>query len=757
MDILQGKQYKSLQERFTDCTEDYGPYSYIRIELPFDQADVKKKLAMKKKTGMYCAIPELMFKKSNLPSRFEVYDAYRRFFALCESIGIKSAFNLEVAYERFILGDEGEENEDIASENLTLHSYRCTEEEDIRYNLHKGTLMSLVAYDGNEDIIDLREFVSDGVLTWTVPRGNWDILEFNSLPDTDSGRINYLSYRVSRNYIIEATEELGGIASEMKPESLTAIKYNDIGFIGKNRRMWSRDLNEVFKGEYGFDPSPYYPALFYHIGKDTKRLKAQLMDCRAKMLRDGFCRAAHDYAAEYSISCIGGFIEPKLSACSAVTGDTLLVSMYTPSALLNKAYLYGINSVKIAAGASYCFDRTTVNCDVFKDYRKVDLDIAYKDAMHAFARGANRLIFHSADFEEDNAPSIIKTIMGEENVADFSRFVTCVQSVLKGGRHVSDIALLYPIYSVHSGVYFYDSPVEGFEYPDTPSNLDYMSVINSISFYSGHDLTVLHPNAFNSFCTVKKSKIYLENGNSREKYRVLVIPATSVISITSLEICKEFFDAGGKIIATGELPSYAIESTKDSNRDDEVRALVAHIFGEDAANDNIMRRYAVNRNENGGIAYMLYFTKTAADGTNMVDSKLIEAALNDLSVAYDVSLPEMVKYESTGALNPPYPTFIKMGLSNHLPNGGMINYIHKRRGDIDVYYFSNTTTLKLETPLILRGKLLIDEWNPHTGRMRRLPSTYFVKSYGDAALCFTQVSLELDQAKSTILIGIPEE
>ncbi len=753
MDQLQAKQLVSLKERFTSCDEIYNPYSFLRISFPFDEGEIKRALQKKKKYGFYCTIPELMKKKGYSPSRFEIYDAYRRLFLLGDEVGMKIGFNLEVAFEAFSLDDDGETSYELAARNLTLHSYRCTECEDISYNLHRGATMSLVAYDGLEDIVDLRPFVKNSVLEWTVPRGNWDILEFTAVPDTDSGRINYLDYASSRSYIYSTAEELGGIESEIKPDSLAAVKYNEIGFITKNRRMWSESFNEHFAEKFGFDPAPYYPALYYNIGPETNRLKAQFMDCRADMLREGFCRAIHDFAEAYSISCLGGFLEPKLSACSAVTGDTLAVNSYDPSALLSRAYLYGINSVKIAAGAAYSFDRPTVNCDIFKGYTDIDFDVAYKDAMHAFSRGANRLIFHSPDFENENAPSLIKIITGEKDVADFSKYVTRVQSVLKGGRHVSDIALLYPIYSVHTGVWFYDYPVEGFEYPETKSNIDYMSVINSISFYSGHDLTVLHPTAMNSYCRVEENRLILENKNSKENYRVLVIPATTVISLHSLELAAEFYEAGGKIIATGELPSVALESTKEKNLDGRVRELICKIFGEDAANDNIMRRYCVNKNENGGIAYTLYFTKTAADGTNMVNSKLLDAALCDLNVAYDVSLPEMVKYESTGALNAPYPLFKKMGFSNHLPNGGMINHIHKKRGDLDIYFISNTTNIRLETPLILRGKLEIEEWNPHTGKMRKLIPTYFTRTYGDETVTFTHIDIELDSAKSLILVG----
>ena len=755
MEALHMKSYNALRDAFLSCSEADHPYSIMRITLPIDTQELKMHLMRKKRLGVPCVIPELMHTSDGDLSTVEIYETYARIFDIAKQVGIGIAFHLESGLEKLIINGDCDESTDLAARNLTMYTYRCIDREQVRYTLHSGRLMSIVAYDGNFDIIDLRPYLDGKILSWDSPGGKWDILEFSCVPDEDSGRVNYLNYNSSLSYISMISEELTSMADGKKPDALCSLKFSDVGFITKNRRMWTDDFNERFCQLYGFDPAPYYPVLFFNTGEDTARLKAQFMDCRAKMLANGFVKAAHDFAGEFGIECISGFISTKFSACSMLTGDNLLVNSYSPCALLGKAYMYGINSVKIAAGAGYNFDRQTINCDIFKDYDEIDFDVAYKESMHAFARGVNRLILHSPAIEESGLSSLFRTLGHGDDVEDYFNFSTRVQSVLKGGKHVSDIAVLYPIYSIHSGVYFYDYDVEGFEYPDTKNMLDYMNVINSISFYSGHDVTVLHPNALQSYCHTRNGNLYLDNGSSRECYSVMVLPATNVISIKTLELVKEFFDGGGKIIATGELPEHAIESTPDNNVDKRVKELVFEIFGKDAANINIMREYSENRNENGGIAYMLYFSLTAADGTNMVDSKLIRRALDSFRLPYDITITDMPRYESTGALNTVYPIFKKLGLSHHLPNGGMINRIHKRRGDTEIYYVSNTMTSRLDSPIVLRGRMSIEEWDPHTEKIKKLSPTFFTESFGSGSVTFTQFHVELEPSRSAIYIGTP--
>ena len=399
--------------------------------------------------------------------------------------------------------------------------------------------------------------------------------------------------------------------------------------------------------------------------------------------------------------------------------------------------MYGTNSIKIAAGAAYNFDIERVNGELFRNYARTDRDSLYKDAMNAFARGVNCTAVH------------LPPALTEDS--SFCDFTARVQTMLRGGRHVADIAMLYPIYHLHSKSGLYFSPAAGYEYPPTPSSADYMTLINSISLYSGHDLTLLHPETLDARCHTEGGMLYLDNERNKESFRVVVLPATSVISLSNLRLLKKFYDEGGKLVATGVLPQRAFEYDTNGQNDAEVRRLTEEIFGRDACDPMVMRDYCYTKNAAGGEAIFLYFNASAADGTQMTRSSTVNHALNSFGIPFDIYLPGMPRLEITGALNSCYPEFSTIGLHRTMPGGGMLNHIHKKHEDHDVYYFSNTTKAAYKHHVLLRGAFTVEEWNPHTGDMTERSSKLL--SYKD--VLYTTLRLSLDSGTSTFFYAKP--
>jgi hypothetical protein len=397
--------------------------------------------------------------------------------------------------------------------------------------------------------------------------------------------------------------------------------------------------------------------------------------------------------------------------------------------------MYGTNSVKIAAGTAYNFDIDRVNGELFRNYTLHERAHLYKDAMNAFARGVNCTAMHLTGELAENS--------------EFGDFATRVQTLLRGGRHVADIAMLYPIHYLHSKVNLYHSPVTGYEYPETLSAADYMTLINSISIYSGHDLTLLHPDALDTRCHVEGGLLYLDNERNREAFRVVVLPACEMISLSNIKRLKEFFLSGGKLLATGMLPTKAFEYDEKGENDREVCRIAAEIFGADACNPRVMRDYCYNRNENGGEAYFLYFNHSAVDGTKMIRSSTVNEVFNAFSLPYDIYLPGMPRLECTGGLNSIYPEFRTVGLHRTIPGGGMLNHIHKHHDDVDIYYFSNTSDKAYNHHVLLRGAFEVEEWDPHTASMRS--RTCGLLSYRGEI--YTTLRLTLESCKSTFFLA----
>ena len=696
-------------------------------------------------------------------------DFYSRLLGYAERTSVKVGFAPEHAYQDYLLRTLPDADADrLSGKVLMVYEYLCDANRTVNYRLHdSGKLMSIVALDDEKlkpETVDLRPFIKEDRVVWEPQSsGNWRVMEFVCERDPNAINTDVLSYEASTEMLSRIWDLFDERIGRHAGETLSVLEYHDVSFDAPNRRTWTLDFNEVFERHFGFDPAPYYPALFRSIGVDTAHLRSLFFSCRSKMMEEGYLRAVSDFARAKGLTPLGSVTEPKLTVSPLITGDNILNGTYAPGALLDKAYLYGTNSLKIAAAAAYNFDHERVSCELYRNYYRASKSILYNDAMNALARGANLMMVHIPLLEEKENRNLMRSLLASHWETDFAKYFGRIQSVLSGGRHVADIALLYPIYDLSGKTNFYVSPVKHFEYPPAPASADYMNVINGISTYAGHDLTVLHPETLNTRCHTENGILYLDNEMNKEAFSIVILPAADMISLESIRRIAEFYDAGGKVIATGVLPSKAYEFKPAENpgsrtrqtvneNDKEVARLVSHIFGADSSNPYVIRPFFYTSNEAGGEAYFLPFTSTAADGTASTKSKLLSDAIHSFELPLDIYIPDMPKLECIGALNSVYPEFEALGLANYIPGGGMLNHIHKRRDDCDIYYFSNTTNDPFDSYLLLRGRLSPEEWDPYTGKTH--PLAHSSVDFRDTH--YTRIPVSLPPSGSILIVSGPE-
>jgi len=746
-------EYAFLKEQFFDPDPKYRLSTFFDAKKTDAAEDAANFVASCEGRDAGCIIPRISDDRYLEPYELEHFrNTYTAMLETARERGLEIAFNLEGAIEDAIITSETEdfnENE-MRSKVLVRREYFCSDRESVKMPLRHGAHMSLVAFNEyTSETTDLRKFVQNGVLEWTAPYGNWIIYEFLCVDDEERNYANVLNHEASYKYIKSAYALFEDIFADYIPDVLSVLAYSDLCFSSRNRRDWDPSFNEVFEKRFGFDPSPYYPALFSTNIKNAEHYKSLFFECRSQMFLDGMLKALDEFANEKGLRLVGSVAEPKLSACSFVNGDALLDGLYAPGALLDKAYMYGTNSITVAAAASYNFGNDRVSCELFRDYYKISKRIMYNDTLNAYARGANLMLAHMPiiNSDDENETAFVKSETLPEWQTEFACFTSRTQALLRGGNHVSDIGLLYPIYTIHSKVNFYTLPAsEGFEYPSTHENLDYMTIVSMVTMFSGHDLTLIHPEAMNNYCSVDNGTLILNNGKRSENLKVIILPCTEIVSLGNMRLLLEFYRSGGHIIATGELPNKAFEL---DGTDNEIREISREIFGDDAINPDIMKSFCYNKNENGGEAYFLYFTRTAADGTKMVSTHKLNEALNSFDIPFDMYLPDMPRLQCTGALNNHYYEFKRLGLNYYIPGGGMLNHIHKRHGNINVYYFSNTTDVDYENFVLLKGALSPEEWDPHAVTIRPLDFRY-VKWKGEI---YTRIDLKIRHSASTFIIS----
>ncbi|MCR5682134.1 MAG: hypothetical protein K6G29_06755 [Clostridiales bacterium] len=653
---------------------------------------------------------------------------------------------------------------------LSEFEYACSENTTFKKKLHTtGPLMALCAVNDDDlTILDLRDRIEDGAVVWDVPAGNWNVMEFVCEPDPDAHYIDMMDYRTSSDYLKRTA---GALLDRIDAEGQVFRLFiaRNVLYAGRNRRMWHPDFNRAFREAYGFDPAPYYPLLFRGFPGHSGRYKSLMMSLRAKMLTDGYLKAVSDFCHARSLFSTGFPAESKATFCSWLFGDGQMLHRWAsaPGVSLPFAYLYGLNGIKVASGAADQFGADTVSADLFKYYSTLTKDIIYRESMNAFVRGVNMVFAHLGEDRTEKTDivegdgSVWGSIFSKgDDLSDFASYVTRVQTLLRGGEHVCEAAIVYPIHSLHSYVALYQSNNTEFEYPSTPENADYMELMNNFLNYVGIDTLFLHPDILAERTFSEDGFLYLPGEHGAMKLKILVLPSMSLISLKTLRVIRKFFDDGGKILATDALPTGAFECAaipedtnrslkEDSPEDLEVRELIRAIFGESVDDPHVIRSYYKNENDNGGIAYFLPANKTCLDGTDTVAADILLQAVRNFGTSPDILIERRPRVEFLGVVNQHLPDFMKIGIDKRLARGCSMNALHKRYAGCDIYFFSNTTGKDYNGHVLLRGRLQPEEWNPMNGKIRRSASE-LVRVRGEI---YTRVQLSVEATSCVFLVS----
>jgi len=775
-ELLHAADSVELKKMFQTMNRENSPYIYIPItaEDGLDTDERLEKLIQGYAKAGYAGVIPFTYNKSTVEALTrEYYSIYEKIRKYAAEHKMQTGYIDDSYIMRTYLSKEG--NDTAICYILCLYESSCMAGDSMHKKLSdKGSLMSVMAInDDTQELLDLRPYVKDGYLDWTVPDGNWNIEQYVCQPDPDSHVINLLDYDVCFRYLKDTFRFwLDSFPKDIRDTAGPFI-YRNVVFGGSNRRMWSADFNKVFEEKYGFDPAPYYPLLFRDFGPNSRRYKSLLSSCRAIMLQDGYLKAAADICHSAQIFCTGFPAESKETACSWMFGDGQMLHKYSsaPGVSIPFAYLYGLNGIKVASGAADGLGKEIVSADIFKYYLELNKDIIYRETLNSMVRGVNMLFTHLGEDRTDTNSKFgdnIKdaswgSIFSKNNdLADYAGFVTRAQSLLRGGEHISEVAIIYPIHSLHAQVYLYQSPVEGFEYPNTPENADYMELMNNFLNYVGVDATFLHPNVIRDRAFADNGILYIKDNQNevKQKYKVLVMPSMTIVSLRTMRMIRKFFDEGGKIIATDILPSGAYEcSTQFSDlntalksvsaEDEEITEHIRYVFGDDCLDKTKYARYYKNTNENGGTAYYFPANKRTVDGTESVSANILYQAIEKFDLAPDVFLDGMPRVEFSGIVNYHLPAFLKVKIGPRLAKGCSMNYLHKRYAGCDIYFISNTTGETYNKSILIKGRHQPEEWNPFTGKIKKLTGE-LVRFRGEI---YTKLHTDIEPSSGTFIVS----
>jgi hypothetical protein len=307
----------------------------------------------------------------------------------------------------------------------------------------------------------------------------------------------------------------------------------------------------------------------------------------------------------------------------------------------------------------------------------------YRAGMEAYARGINYLLPHGTWWDAENVTIIPEISWRNPAMADalpaYNQWAGRCETLLRGGRHVADIGIVYPIHDLAARYNFS-------EYKDSkngrivPKGSDYYELIGMMTRLLRRDYTLLHPEVIDEKCMIEGNEFVLNNRVNWERYKVLILPSSRTISLSNLRKIREFHDSGGTIIATTCLPEKSVEP----GQDEAIQHIVEEMFSGDGRG--------------------IFVPTLSADA--------MKAALDRLDIRWDISIDNLREVAEASKPGPKDPEGDKIDFA--------FNYIHKVKDEADIYFLSNSTARAIAADISIATEGIPALWNPHSGTIEAM-------------------------------------
>jgi hypothetical protein len=551
-------------------------------------------------------------------------------------------------------------------------------------------------------------------LSYSVEGDGWKIMAFVTVKDGHIG-MDYLSEEAVAGFIqITYEAYYARFQKYFENGTITSAFYDEPCFWPSNEnygvegaRMWTDDFNSFFAEMYGDDVNPvlYYPALFQDIGKTTTEARDRLLAVRTEMFAKRYIGQIDQWCRDHGIKLMGHMNCEDTESPVAYEGDLMYCFKYQEIPSVDVIYNYGMTEkyYKVISSSAYNWDKALVGVECYgamgSDMPVEDL---YKCAMDLYAKGINLMVPHAVWYESTRnvvfPPELsYRNSKYADELPAYNRYIARLSTLLQSGRHVADVAVLYPIDTLEAAYLFDGSYC-------IPDDSNYVDLTDRLSTTLRIDFTFLHPSVLDEKCEVQGSTLHLSNEINYEDYKVLILPSISTISLSNLQKIYEFYQNGGVVISVGSLPTQATVASENAA----VVRLITEMFG------NVSATSAGKLEITNGTGGKLFHVDTVKE----LDEVMAKAT--DL---YDVNIGSVPAMRT-----------------------GHLTYLHKVSTEgRNIYFFANSSSKKVETTVTVRGEFeVLELWDPMTGEKIQLTTTI---ENG-----YTSFTLSLDKISSAFVV-----
>ncbi len=566
------------------------------------------------------------------------------------------------------------------TKRLDKIEYEIIQNKELSIQLPEAKIMAVVDFDTiTFKRIDLKKSIKNNQLSWKAPKGNWKVLLFICVMD-GGPVVDYLDPSAVRNFIKMTHEAYYDHFKNYFGKTITGTFFDEPTLYMAKGRIWTHDFNTKFKQKYGFDPDLYYPALWYNIGQETTEARNYLFGFRSELYAMGFMKEINEWSNQHGVYATGHQDNEEIVNPVSTSGDFMLWTKYLDVPGIDKI---GGNRptekfYKLVSSAAYNWNKNLVMSETYGAMGNISWQIIYQVAMEQFAKGINMMVPHAVWYDTSQVvfrPELsYRSKIYADSLPAFNKFLARMHFMMQNkGYPVCDIAVLYPIQTLQDGHYL-DGPLGAYRGGVEIPNTDYIKVSDMLTNSCGKDYMFLHPEILNQRCSIKNGMLSLINTNFQNDFRVIILPSCKVLSKSNLSKIKKFYQEGGTIIFTTQLPSKSTIKSDDSKVKDFIETLFSKT--------DITMPVLETANNTGGKAY---FIKSP-------DEENLKTTLEKSIQFFDVAISPVKD----------------------------IQYIHKKYLDKDIIYVCNLSAKDELITLKVKGNINFDLWNPHTGEVKDL-------------------------------------
>lgn len=623
---------------------------------------------------------------------------------------------------------EREENPSLAGRRLALHTQESkapglitvdipADEEVLHAAAYRKTVDGRLQDSSSEDpaFEDLGAAVKDHRLTWEASEAGWLVAVVTGQPHD----LDYLHPSVADRWLGMLLgaydEELGDFIGE----TLQAHGTDEV-FVLNGSTLYSPALFDRFKTEKGYDPAPHLIGLFHDIGPMTDKIRCDYYDLMASMVEENLyaplSRGLEKRGLLYTEFCPNGKSEDMLSQTYNYGDFFRYMSHYSIPGNEENSRRTRTFQAKMASSIADLYGHKRVGGCVFWGTgwgHTTEQNLTWTHENYAL--GVNLYNRHGVLYStmggwyEWVPPEIHFRQPYWQYWKHFTDYVTRLSYILSQGIHQPDVALLYPLTTIHAHWPAGRMSEEGtrvkFNHPEDFDAAAHEAaktsyVVAKRIYKSGIDLDFIDDR---SLCSGEVGEGQLRLAGMA--FRAVVLPQMTTIRTQTLEHIKAFYDSGGTVVAYHRLPDASPEQGRD---DPNIQRLLRQIFGI-AASDAVTGPVQ-QENEHGGKGI---FLPPDAD-VSMLPGFLSEAIDQDVVASQED-----------------------------------VYHTHKRIGDVDVYFLFNAMNEKWDLTLSMRASGEPEVWNAFTGETEILHRF----QTGDDGR--TTVRLDMDPNEGVLLVVGP--